>query len=366
MKRMTVAVLVMTMIFTGVAWTQQDEHQEHHPAQQGDDAEAPGMMGGGMMQGGGMMMGMMNAPDVASWDGNVYMISGMKLEKLNSSMEVVETVEFEQMPGMMEGGMMQGGMMGGPMMQQGQQDDDTQQRPMMRHRQGDQDGGMMGGGMMQQGGMMGEGMMQRMHMMHRARAMSNSAITADAQGVYVLRGPTMTAYDHDLNELRSSDVMDMPEDAAMCPMCKKMMEKMQQDGGMMQGGGMMQDGGMMGGMRPGGMMMGQQWGETEERSVPGGMVHLSPPAQPRVGQIPFRVHVLGADQQTDTSASVSGFIYPQNQPERGKAVDFSAGPRGHMMGSVHLQTPGEYELAVRVNRPGQESTVVYYDVTVGQ
>lgn len=335
MKRMTVAVLVMTMVLAGTAWAQQDEHRQHHPEQEADQEP-------GMMQDGGMMMGMMGTPDVASWDGNIYVLSGMKLEKFDSSLNSVETVEFEHAPGMME-------------------DAEMGRRGMMRQQRGELRMGPEGR-MMQRGpaderdGMMDEDMMQRMHQMHRMRAMSNTAISADSQGVYVLRGMTLTVYDHDLNEVRSGEVMEMHEDGAMCPMCRRMMERMRQDGGMM--------GGMREGRMQRGMMMGQQWGEMEERSVAGGMVHLSPPAQPRVGDIPFRVHVLGADHQTDTSASVSGFIYPQGQPERGKAVDFRAGPGGHMMGSVNLQTPGEYELAVRVNRPGHESTVVYYDVTV--
>jgi mono/diheme cytochrome c family protein len=68
------------------------------------------MMGGGqmpMMRGG--MGGMMAAGRIAAWDGNIYLLRDGRLERLNSKLEVVASVELPK-PEMPMGGR---GMMGG-------------------------------------------------------------------------------------------------------------------------------------------------------------------------------------------------------------------------------------------------------------
>ncbi|MGD9498272.1 MAG: hypothetical protein AB7Y46_18370 [Armatimonadota bacterium] len=346
MRRLMTVVLVAGMLCAGGASAQQQYPGQGQPMQGPGGGEMQmGMMGQMAMM--GRIMPMMDAPDVAAWDGSIYLLSAMSLQKLNADLEPVKTIEFEQMPGMMEGmmgeegGVMMpgGGVMGGPMRGPGQR----------------------GGGMMGRSGMMSGDdtmpMMRMMHGMHRGRMMSNSRVTADARGVYVLRGSTLTAYDHDLNQVRSAEVVAVLEDAAGCPMCKTMMQRMQ-EGGMM-GPGMM-GGGMMG---PG--MMGGPWSAPRERPLEMGRVQLSHRLMPSSGQVIFRVAVLTAAGGLDGSASVSGFVYPKGQPAHGRAVQFTRGPGGHLMGAAQIAAAAVYELALRVKRAGREDAVVYYEVPAG-
>jgi len=192
--------------------------------------------------------------------------------------------------------------------------------------------------------------MQMMHGMHRGRMMSNARVTADAQGVYLLRGSTLTAYDHDLNEIRSAGITTVVENAAQCPMCRKMMKRMQQ-GAMMRGG----------------MMMGGPGSNIRERPLERGMVQLSQrPATPPAGQVMFRVAILTPAGEPDGTASVNGFVYPKGHPSNGTAVQFMKRPGGRFVGSANLPTSGEYELAIRVKRADHEDAVVYYDLSAPQ
>jgi len=330
MKRNAGLMVVVILVVVSVGLAQE------MPGAKGPQ-DSPQMRGGamGMMGQMGMMrqmMPLMQAPDVAAWDGNIYVLSGTKLAKVNSDLETKKTVELEEMPGMMKG------MMGG-------QHRGTMRAGMM----GDQ--GMQRGGMMSRGDMMqGSGMMQMMHGMHRGRMMSNARVTADAQGVYLLRGSTLTAYDHDLNEIRSAGITTVVENAAQCPMCRKMMKRMQQ-GAMMRGG----------------MMMGGPGSNIRERPLERGMVQLSQrPATPPAGQVMFRVAILTPAGEPDGTASVNGFVYPKGHPSNGTAVQFMKRPGGRFVGSANLPTSGEYELAIRVKRADHEDAVVYYDLSAPQ
>ena len=331
MKRVTVVFVSMAMlvIFAACAFAVHTPEPEEIYATPADPAPAEDMDHG-------MMMGMTAAvPDIAAWDGHIYLLTGMKLEKLDGNLQPVRTVEFEHMPAETA-------------------DHDHEAAAPQQEAAHDHDaaapeqeaGGMMGQQRMQ--------MMQRMHAMHRGRTLANARVSADASGVYVLRGQTLTVYDHDLNELRSAQVMDMPARAMDCPMCPMMMERMQRDRPMM-GRGMMGRG----------MMAPEAWGEAIERQLTEGTVRLyQRPHEPALGQMTFRVEVQDAEGQPDHTASVTGFLYPEGQTDRGRTIAFTPDVAGIMTGTAQIRERGDHWLAVRIIRPGHEDAVVYYPISV--
>ena len=329
----------------------------------------PQMMSDGMcMMMNGPMMGMMGAADLAAWDGSVYFLNGNALLKLDSDLREVKSVELGDMAGMMkkmqESGMcpMCGNMMGpggkpGMMGQGGQ-------KGMMAHGQGM---GMMGG----EGGMMP--IMKKMHQMHMMKMMGKAQIAADEAGVYLLRGGKLTVFDHDLDNMRSEQVSDMSADAANCPMCQKMVKQMQAgEGGMMMCPMMQQ---MMGGPGAGGMrgmmtghkgQMGGPFSEAQVRAIADGEVTVAHrPVQLTVGPVGFRVLVFNLPGQADSTATLTGFLYPQGATDKGKTVQFSNMPM-HFVGSTTIAASGAYELAIRVKRPDHGDVVVYLPLSVGE
>ena len=244
MRQLMIVVLTVILACTGVSFAE-------------EQAQCPGMTGHMRMM--GSMMPMMHMTHTTAWDGMVYLLTPMKLEKLNSNLEVVASVEYDTIP---------------CMMQQGEQEEATRPIPL------------------------GGETMTTVHGVHRRCMMSSMAVSADAQGVYVLRGMMMTVYDHDLNELRSKQVMTVPEDAGNCPMCRMMMQHMQQQG--MMGRGMMMGGGMMRGPMTGHGTMMQGWSAPMERDLERGQVQMRYlPAQDMPGMVSFEVRVLDASMDED-------------------------------------------------------------------
>ncbi len=337
MKRMTVVVvsMCMLMIFTACAHAVHSPDPEEIHATPPDPAPEEEMDHATRM---GMMAGV---PDIAVWEGNVYLLTGMKLEKLDGNLQPVRTVEFEQMAGEMDHD-------AAAPQQDADHEHDAAAAPQ---QEADHDHA--------NDGAMRQRMMQRMHAMHRGRTLANARVAADASGVYVLRGQTLTVYDHDLNELRSAQVMDMPEHAAHCPMCPMMMDRMQRENGMMGRG-------MRGrGMMDRGMMRPDAWSEAIERTLTDGKVRLHQrPATPALGEMTFRAEVFDGTGQPDQTASVTGFLYPEGRTDQGRTVAFTPDVAGVMTGTAQLRERGDHWLAVRVIRPGQEDEVVYYPISV--
>jgi hypothetical protein len=218
------------------------------------------------------------------------------------------------------GGMM-GGMQGGPMMGEGM------------HGQG------MGGGMM------GDDEQMRMGMRHMqlGRMHSKVELEADEDGVYLLRGGHFTKFDHDLNKVKSWDAVsaacmakDNSVDCAMremrqaqCPTCRMMLGTM-----------------------------------VDERGIPEGTVTMwHRPANLTPGMARFQVQVdrlsgEGAD------ADVSAYLYPKGNVNAGMGVPMNSVGGGHFYGVVNIPSAGEWELSLRVQRPGMEDVKVYYDIPV--
>lgn len=144
-------------------------------------------------------MQMMGSADIAAWDGSVYMLSGGVLQKLNRQLEVAGTVELPD-PGCM---CATGGMCAASA--QGQMDGQDRKMPMM----------------------------QQMHAMHTKQMMGRTQLAVDGSGVYLLRGGKLTVFDHNLKEIRSEEVIAMTGDASKCPMCQKMMGRMNAGDGSM-------------------------------------------------------------------------------------------------------------------------------------
>ncbi|MFO8006469.1 MAG: hypothetical protein R6V05_01905 [Candidatus Brocadiia bacterium] len=111
----------------------------------------------------GGMMGGMARGDIAAWDGSLFVLRGAELVKLDADLNEVASVEIAA-PGR-GGGMRSGG----------------------------QGRGMMG---MRRGAMMG-GM---------------ARVAADSRYVYLLAGPSITVYNHDLDEVRSGQLAAPPRE----------------------------------------------------------------------------------------------------------------------------------------------------------
>lgn len=320
MGRLMAVVLVMMVACTGVVFA-----QEH--------AGCPGMMGHMRMMGSMMPMNM-NMIATDAWDGMLYVLTPMKLEKLGPDLTVVKSVEYEKMACMAPEGEQAG-----------------QQFPL------------------------GGETMQMMHRMHKRCMMSSLSVTADARGVYVTRGMMVTVYDHDLNEQSSKQLMMMTDDPGQCPMCKMMMEGMEREGmmspGMMGAGGtcpMMRGGRMGGGMAMGGGMMGEDgmdWSVPREQRLDRGVVQLSQmPARLKPGMAGFKVMVLNETRGADSSAFVTATIVPWGSATDGMEIDFARAAGGSFTGEAELTEPGRYDLALSIQRSYRANAVVHFDVWV--
>ena len=161
------------------------------------------------------------------------------LTKLDRSGKTMRSVELagmgERMSAMRDNGLclMRGTMGGqyGPRASNGPGTVGGQGRGMMRGRGGPRGGGGPGrmasevrGPMDENGGplngkrpaMMGgnSAAMMHMHQMRMAKVMSSTSITADGDGVHVLRAGETTTYDNDPNEVRIAEVLSLGADPA--------------------------------------------------------------------------------------------------------------------------------------------------------
>ena len=139
----------------------------------------------------------------------------------------------------------------------------------------------------------------------------------------------------------------------MCPMMQQMM-------GVPGAGGMR---GMMIGHKG---QMGGPFSEAQVRAIADGEVTIAHrPAQLTVGPVGFRVSVFKLSGQADSTATVTGFLYPQGAVGKGKTVQFSKMPM-HFVGSTTIAASGAYELAIRVKRPDYGDVVMYFPLSVGE
>lgn len=325
MGRMVV-VTVLLALAAGIGMAQCPRMGPPAPPAQQDAPADPPMRGMGAMAGGGPMAMMMAMSDIATWGGYVYVVQGNTLEKRDAEGNVVKTIELNA-PGQMMwprqgagAGAMRGGGQGMMCGQQGGQG-------MMQGQRGGQ--GMM------QGRQGGQGMMQPGGMMMCAR------LSADAQGVYLLRGGTITVFDHDLNR-KASWRLPMAAGAGRGAMC-------QMRGGHEQ--------------RPTCPMCSEA--DRARRSIARGSVEMwHRPCLLAVGPARFYVRVFDADMQPDPRAQVSVYLYPEGDPDNGRGLQMQSLGAGEYYGLVNIPASGQWELAVRVMRPGMDDARVYYELPV--
>ena len=354
MKRTVVWMLAMLLI-TGAAFAQCPMMS----AAQGEDGQM--QMGGcarGMQQGMQMQQGpmasMMSANESAVFGDNVYMLQGNMLQKRDMEGNIVKSVQLTDMEQIMDDMEAEGtcAVCGMPM------DEETRAgcpavtgAPCptcgMMHSEGMAMGeGMQDGGMMQGGcPYMAEGATEEgMRGMQRGAMYSRVSIDADADGVYVLRGGQFSVYDHDLNQTKTwravSEECRAGDDSvqcamaemrkADCPTCRMMLGSMQ-----------------------------------DERAIPGGMVRMwHRPAALRTGPARIQVQVNNASGMGVVNATVTGYLYPRGSVDQGMGVPLRSVGGGGYFGMVNIPRSGDWDLAVRVRRPGMEDQRVYYNLSV--
>lgn len=313
------------------------------------------------------MASMMGAMETAAWGGKVYVLQGNMLQKRDLQGNVLAAVEledFEQtmmemeeadicpMCGMdMEMMEEMGGcpMMGGGMMQ-------GQQGGGMMH--GQQGGGMMGGGGMMQGG--GQGMMMGGSCPMMGAATTEPAmaagqlrqmyscvrLTADAEGVYVLRGGKMTVFSHDLQKKAAWDV-----NLEDCPANERMRATARRH--------------MMATNCPHCRMHTGAGAERVQRAIPMGSVEIwHHPRMLAAGRARLHVQVFDASKMPDRTAQVSGFLYPAGNTAAGIGLTMMPLGEGQFYALVDIPRAGSWELAVRVMRPGMDDARAYYGIAV--
>ncbi|MGC9318450.1 MAG: hypothetical protein ACP5KN_10530 [Armatimonadota bacterium] len=119
------------------------------------------------------------------------------------------------------------------------------------------------------------------------------------------------------------------------------------------------------------MMMGPHMmgpmSESQSREIPGGTVWMAyRPTPPTAGQVHFMVFVDDETGHRDFDATVSAYLCPQESVDAGRGVQVIPMGGGHAMGYVDVEEPGEYELAVRVQRPDREDATVYFPMQIQQ
>lgn len=362
MKR-TLVFVVAALLIAGAAFAQCGMMA---PAPAADD-EAPvspcmrGMQQGMQMRE-GPMASMMGAMDTAVWGDYVYVLQGNMLEKRDMDGNVVESVQLEDMEQMMqemeEAGICPacgmpmdmearagcpGAMEGVPCPRCGGIPGQAMQGPSMQGRMGmHRRMGGMHGRMMQ---MQGEGMtMQGMRGMQRGMMHCKVKLEADADGVYLLRGGKFTKFDHDLNKVKSWDAVSeaclAKDDSvqcamrqmrrAQCPTCR--------------------------------MMMGTL---VDERGIKDGTVAMwHRPAVLTPGAVRFQVQVDKLSGQGDADAKVNAYLYPAGNPADGMGVQMHSLGGGSFYGMADIPHAGQWELSLRIMRPGMEDVKVYYKLPV--
>ncbi len=303
MKRLLIVVAVLALSL-GAAWAQMQEMQEPIPpcARNWEDAAAQGPMAR-----------MMGAVDTATHGGYIYILQGNVLEKHDMDGNVLKAIELDDLKQTLE------------------EIEDEGTCPVCGMPMD-----VTGGGPMVDRKMRG---MQARHMYGCVR------LSADEEGVYLLRGGRMTIFDHDLNRQNSWRVS--MED---CPAHQRVRQMAMQK--------------MRGTSCPTCRMHAGR--EIDERSITNGYVrmwHRPAVLTPGPARINISVHEL--DLSPDNDAAVSGYLYPNDNPDDGLGLQMESVGGGQYYATVDIPAEGQWELAVRIMRPGEEDVRVYYNVPVG-
>lgn len=352
MKR-TLALVVVALMVAGAAYAQCGM-MARTPAAEDDAPVSPCMRGmqQGMQMRQGPMASMAGALDTAVWGDFVYVLQGNMLEKRDMDGNVIKSVHLKDMEQTMEDIEAEGvcPMCGMPMDHEAREGCPGAMMGPMMHGQGQGmsgQGGMQGQGqgMHRMGGMHGQGMTEKgMRGMQRGKMYSKVELTADADGVYLLRGGQFTAFDHDLNQTKSwravSETCMAADDSidcamrgmqkAKCPTCRMMMGTMQ-----------------------------------EERGIEDGTITMwHRPAKLTPGMVRFQVQVDDLSDAGDADAKVNAYLYPKGDVDAGMGIPMHSVGGGHLYGMADVPMAGHWMLALRVMRPGMEDVKVYYDVPV--
>jgi len=106
-------------------------------------------------------------------------------------------------------------------------------------------------------------------------------------------------------------------------------------------------------------------GEAIQRALKDGVVALVVrPRTLRVGEARFGVHLMTAARELDTDATATAYLYPSGSPGAGMRVPLTRLAGGRFYGARDVPRAGEWQLALRVQRPGMDDEVVYYDLQV--
>jgi len=336
MKR-TLALVVVALLMAGTAFAQCGM-MAPAPAAGDDGPVSPCMRG--MQQGMQMrqspMASMAGALDTAVWGEFVYVLQGNMLEKRDMDGNAATSVQLADMAQTMEQMEADGvcPMCGMPMEMEGREG-----------CPGAMCGGGAGQGRAQGQGMQGDCMTRRgMHGMQRGKMYNCVRLDADANGVYLLRAGMFTKFDHDLNKEKSWNAIsetcaerDNACECAMkqmrrsgCPTCRMMMGTMQ-----------------------------------EERGIEDGSVAMwHRPARLTAGMARFQVQVDDVSEQGDADAGVTGYLYPKADVTAGIGIEMHSVGGGHFYGLVDIPGAGDWELSLRIMRPGMGDAKVYYDIPV--
>lgn len=338
----------------------------------------------GMAMQGGPMASMMGGTEMAAWGGFIYVLQGAALEKRDLQGNVVKTVELtdvEQsmtameragicpicgmdMAAMAEDGacpMMGGGAGAGRGMMHGRQGGGMMQRPGggggMMHGQhnpqaphGMTHGQSGGGGMMMGGGcpMMGDTSTDESTMAARQKRQMRSCVrlSADSEGVYLLRGGRLTVFTHDLERQGAWEV-----DLADCPANRHMRQMARQR--------------MMASTCPHCRMHMGAGMERLRRSIPAGSVEMwHHPKALTAGPARIHLQVFDGSRMPDADAQLSAFLYPEGDTGAGMGLTLMPLGAAQFYALTEIPAAGSWELAVRVMRPGMEDALVYYNMSV--
>lgn len=187
---------------------------------------------------------------------------------------------------------------------------------------------------------------QKMHRQQMARAYGKTEVSADDQGVYVLRAGKVYSYDLDLNQTKVYAALDTGN-LAWSRLCECAVAEMQD------------------GSCPVCRLRSHIRGEALQRALNEGVVALVVrPRMLKVGEARFGVHLMNTARQFDAAAGATAFIYPMGNPGSGMRVPLTRLAHGRFYGQRDIATAGNWQLALRVTRPGMADEMVYYNLMV--
>jgi len=104
-----------------------------------------------------------------------------------------------------------------------------------------------------------------------------------------------------------------------------------------------------------------------QRALEKGFVALlHDPAVLRSGSSSLDISVNKLSGLGDSSASISGFLYPMGKTDKGRPVSFSQIGPGLFSADTAIGRDCPYELAVRVMRSGMPTSVVYFQLPIAK